>query len=864
MTIRIPYLLGVSAACSGLVMLAWAASLPPSAQTRAARPAMARPDAQLVTSAQERPLMPGDDLTEPGAVAWGSAEAEIIDTTTMLPQIHQQGPWTGPIRRTREVLPEHKLDHVTPIGPANDLPVGGLLEETRTQPQEQFPGITQTAWVPPDPTLAVGPSHIVSTVNMTIAFFSKTGTMEFSQLLSNDGSPGFFESVGGGNFTFDPKCFYDHLAGRFVVLALEVYGSTQSWITFAVSDDNNPHGTWYKYRTNAVVTVGSNTYWWDYPGFGYDADAYYVTGNLFGLNNGGWAGVGYRVLEKAEVLDGDPVVYSTLRDGNSASVQVAQCFGSNQAPYFVSVWSSTQLHVQAITNPLTAPALVSTNVTVPGFSGPGNAPAAGGQSVQLIDDRIMNVHWRDGNLYACHNISSGGRNFARWYHMNTNNWPASGSVSLVQSGNVDGGSGIHTYFGAIYSDAFDNVGMVVGSSSSSQRIAVNSTGRTPADPLGTMGALVQEKLAPVNGGGRWGDYYDIAIDPTDDTTFWIIGEYPESFGWSTWISSFQLADNLVPVAVDDVLGTISTPAVETVDVLANDYHTGGLALDIDSFDSASAAGGTVTLSVGTGPGGRDELTYTPPTGYNGPDSFDYTIRDPGGQTASATVSADLIDPTTFRDPDSPVNTRAGVGVRFYALNNPTQLPDFDALSPYKTTEADNINVASTSGNYPGADRADNLGALYEGFVDVPADGVYTLYVESDDGSRLYVGDTLVVDNDGLHSMQERSGTIGLKTGRHAVRVEFFEATGGAGCIARIEGGGLTKQVIPAGRWSQLGCLADLDYDFDVDLGDLSKLLANFGRTGGAERDEGDMDGNGTVDLADLSIFLVEYGRTCDF
>ena len=38
-----------------------------------------------------------------------------------------------------------------------------------------------------------------------------------------------------------------------------------------------------------------------------------------------------------------------------------------------------------------------------------------------------------------------------------------------------------------------------------------------------MGSLTQVLLAPVDGGDRWGDYYDIAIDPNDDFTFWAIG-----------------------------------------------------------------------------------------------------------------------------------------------------------------------------------------------------------------------------------------------------------------------------------------------------------------------------------------------------
>jgi C1A family cysteine protease len=58
------------------------------------------------------------------------------------------------------------------------------------------------------------------------------------------------------------------------------------------------------------------------------------------------------------------------------------------------------------------------------------------------------------------------------------------------------------------------------------------------------------------------------------------------------------------------------------------------------------------------------------------------------------------------------------------------------------------------------------------------------------------------------------------------------------------------------------CMGDLDGDNDVDLGDLSALLANYGMTSGAVYADGDLDGNGTVDLADLGALLGLYGQTC--
>ncbi|USN98647.1 MAG: hypothetical protein H6810_10820 [Phycisphaeraceae bacterium] len=483
------------------------------------------------------------DLTRPGAVARGVAPVQIIDTRVFSPQIAPRPLDAGGGSVEIHLPPHEELEHeIRPHADASGLRAGTTRPGFAIDPGNitQFTALDSTGWSPPDPTLAVGPNHVVSTVNMTIGWYLKDGTQQFQQILGSPGNPGFFEPVGAGDFTFDPKCFYDHYAQRFVVLALEVYNTT-AYITIAVSDDSDPNGTWYKYRTDAVINVSGNTYWWDYPGFGYDQEGYYITGNLFGLNNGGFAGAGFRVFTKADMLVGAPVHYSTLREANAGSVQAAQHFGSNPAAYFVQTNGGNSMQVFAMRNPITSPTISQQSVTVPGFSSIAYAPVSGGGSLWIVDERTFSVHWRNGKLFAAHHVSVGGVAKPRWYEFNTGNWPVSGSVSLTQSGNADPGAGIHGFFPAIYSNDSGAVAMVYGTSSSSRTVGMVVTGRLPSDPAGTMAEPTTVRQSPLGGSdGRWGDYFDLAVDPNDGRTFWAIGETQESFGWDTRIASFTL------------------------------------------------------------------------------------------------------------------------------------------------------------------------------------------------------------------------------------------------------------------------------------------------------------------------------------
>ena len=118
------------------------------------------------------------------------------------------------------------------------------------------------------------------------------------------------------------------------------------------------------------------------------------------------------------------------------------------------------------------------------------------------------------------------------------------------------------------------------------------------------------------------------------------------------------------------------------------------------------------------------------------------------------------------------------------------LPDFAALKPAETAKADAFDLGPGQGK-------DGFALRFTGYLDVPADGVYGFYTASDDGSRLWIGDRLVVDNDGLHPAAERRGFIPLRAGKHPITVAYFERGGEESLKVSWEGPGLLKQPIPA-------------------------------------------------------------------
>ena len=138
---------------------------------------------------------------------------------------------------------------------------------------------------------------------------------------------------------------------------------------------------------------------------------------------------------------------------------------------------------------------------------------------------------------------------------------------------------------------------------------------------------------------------------------------------------------------------------------------------------------------------------------------------------------------------NPSNIINGLNYKYYE-GSWTVLPDFSTLTHIKAGATTNFNLAL-------ANRTSQYGFNFWGYINIPIDGQYKFYTSSDDGSKLYIDKVLIVSNDSIHGTREKSGSIGLKAGKHAINGIFFQQSGGAVFNVSYESSSIAKQTIPS-------------------------------------------------------------------
>ncbi|WP_426000508.1 alkaline phosphatase family protein [Caulobacter sp. DWR1-3-2b1] len=152
----------------------------------------------------------------------------------------------------------------------------------------------------------------------------------------------------------------------------------------------------------------------------------------------------------------------------------------------------------------------------------------------------------------------------------------------------------------------------------------------------------------------------------------------------------------------------------------------------------------------------------------------------------------------FRILDLKGSEARGVTYRVYLLpEGPVRLPDFSRLQPAASGKSHELTTDGLT-----LPRGDSVAVAFDGYLHLTAAGAYNFALASDDGSKLYIDGKLVVDNDGDHGVIMANGSINLQSGKHAIRVEWFNGGGGAWLGAYFEGPGIPRQFIDPNRLTQ--------------------------------------------------------------
>ncbi len=422
---------------------------------------------------------------------------------------------------------------------------------------KNFDGVSAGGYAPPDPSGDVGPNHYVQMVNVQTQIWDKNGVSLAGPFNNSNfwaGLPGPWSGSNDG----DPIVLYDETADRWMVsqFALPNYPNGPFYELIAVSTTPDPTGTYYMYAYSFPNMP-------DYPKFGVWPDGYYMSANVFASGSGNYLGTYATVFDRNTMLTGGVATMQNFVNPNTTwSLLPSDCDGAFPpagAPnYFLASYNGFgggnsdldvyEFHVDWVTpanSTFTGPLLLPTPV----FSTPNESPQLGTtNTLDNLADRPMNrLQYRNfgthQTMVVCQTVNAGsGRAGMRWWELRK----TSGAWSIYQEGTYAPADALYRWMGSIAMDGNGSIALGYSTSGTTIYPDIRFTGRFAADPLGSM--TITETLIHAGGGsqtgglGRWGDYTQMAIDPSVSGTFWYTNEYiptSGSFNWKTRIAAFS-------------------------------------------------------------------------------------------------------------------------------------------------------------------------------------------------------------------------------------------------------------------------------------------------------------------------------------
>lgn len=437
----------------------------------------------------------------------------------------------GPLSSQRDLpLPKGAVVRMEALGKGAALSVAMPPSPAPAASFEALPDDALTQ--PPDTHGAVGPNHLMITLNSQIRVQDRSG-----RALSTVALAQFWAQVSGG--PFDPRVVYDPYADRWITTAV---GDFYRSLLVAVSRTGDPSGSWNLYKIDpAPLRV-------DFPNVGFNKDWIVVRGSVFTstfeYSQQVW------VFGKANLYAGGRGSF-TLISGEAGTPAVT-LDPAVSTLYLVSNWNGNAdgngvLRLYRITGSigsevLTPVAFVATpnpwtnlwSEFCPQMGDPRKIVCHGG----------IEVVFRNGTIWAAHLIylpaDSPTRNALQW-------WQLAPDGEVLQRGRLDDASGVLFYgYPSLAVNRMSDMLLGFGSFSAQQFASGSYAYRAAADPPGTLRAermlkAGEDSYFRGDHGNPWGDYSATVVDPINDSDFWTIQEYAATRDpatgasrWGTW------------------------------------------------------------------------------------------------------------------------------------------------------------------------------------------------------------------------------------------------------------------------------------------------------------------------------------------
>lgn len=548
---------------------------------------------------------------------------------------------------------------------------------------------------PPDVPLAVGPTYVFELTNGMGTLWTKSGT--FVQTVNPQGLFQVSSTDGIG----DARVIYDGLSGRWFASAADF---TTGNVLLAVSTSGDPTGPWraYAYATGQGCP--------DQPWIGLDSDTVVLSLNTFSTCDGTFTGGMFWAINKTDLVSGAAPRSTTWGPNlNYLNMVPVQAATATSTAYLVRPIQPNYVRVFTLTGaPPASVSLSYADYPVSSLTSAPNAVQPGtNYTLRTGDNRLRDGVWSAGKLWIAYNdgcVPSGDtvtRACVRLTQLDTTN------QTVLQDFDV-GLANAYAFYPALRTDGNGNLVVVFGVSSTTVYPGVAVAMQSPTNPRNVLGPWTTVRAGTGSrspgtgscGAGvcRYGDYFGVAVDPSNTSRVWTAGEYGNTTGWGTYINEVSApSSSSPPPAIPPSVSTNSATSIGSSGATLQGSLTGlgsatAVAVGFQFGANANLNGATnVTVGTETATGGFSQAV----SGFAA--STTYYFRAWANGQGFATGS--ILSFTTLAAPTSPpsVSTWTATGI------NATAATLQGSLTGLGTATSVTVGfLYSTSGSLSGA------------------------------------------------------------------------------------------------------------------------------------------------------------------